>query len=226
MKKTHLMIAAAIVSIGFTACNNDNTAAKQDAEVLNLYVDSVENLTPVYTTEYWTAIDNGYQERAMKAEATLATLTAEEKAKAEASKAKYAALKATYELKIKENQAAATMTATTSTPNFRTVLRDRLFGQGKVGDDMQFAYVTGDNIRSVYQNFVDAVDGNKDNYTREDWDEINVLYEALDTRKNAVEKDLATKDNLVIAKLKLKYARINALHRGGAKVKENAEAKQ
>jgi hypothetical protein len=226
MKKTHLMIAAAIVSIGFTACNNANDAAKQDAEVLNLYVDSVENLAPVYTTEYWTAIDNGYQERAMKAEANLATLTAEEKAKAEASKARYAALKATYELKIKESQAAATMTTTNTAPNFRTVLRDRLFGQGKVGDDMTFAYVTGDNIRGVYQNFVDAIDGNKNNYTREDWDEINVLYEALDTRKNAVEKDLATKDNLAIAGMKLKYARINATHRGGTKVKENADAKQ
>jgi hypothetical protein len=36
-------------------------------------------------------------------------------------------------------------------------------------------------------------------YTREDWDEIKVLYEALDTRKNTVEKDLASSDNMKIA---------------------------
>ena len=36
--------------------------------MLNSYVDSVEGLTPVYTTENWTAIDNGYQERALRAE--------------------------------------------------------------------------------------------------------------------------------------------------------------
>ncbi|MEO7308744.1 MAG: DUF6565 domain-containing protein [Ferruginibacter sp.] len=223
MKKTQLLIAAAVISIGFTACQNKTEqTTTREVDVYNSYVDSVENLTPVYTTEYWTAIDNGYQERMMRAEKDLANFTAEEKARYEASKARYATLKANYELKLKEN-AATPMTATS---NYRQILRNRLFGEGKIGDDMKFSFVTADNIRAVYQNFVDVVSDNKNNYTREDWDEINVLYEALDTRKNAVEKDLATKDNLVIAKLKIKYAAINATHRGGTKVKENAEAKQ
>ena len=225
MRKTHLMITAAIVIGGFTACTTSTKdEAKQDVTSLTMYVDSVENLTPVYTTENWTVIDNGYQERAMRAEKRMAELDAAEKAEAEKSKAKYAALKASYELKIREQEAAVKSGPTTS--NYRQVLRNRLFGEGKIGDDMKFAFVTADNIRGVYQNFVDVVSDNRNNYTREDWDEINVLYEALDTRKNAVEKDLATKDNLVIAKLKVKYAAINATHRGGTKVKENAEAKQ
>ena len=63
MKKTHVMIAAAIVSIGFTACENKTEETTKTVEVLNAYVDSVENLTPVYTTAYWTAIDNGYRSR-------------------------------------------------------------------------------------------------------------------------------------------------------------------
>jgi hypothetical protein len=228
MTKTKLLIAAAIVSIGFTACNNENKEAKQDAEMLNMYVDSVENATPVYTTENWTAINNGYEERAALAEKNMAALSAEEKAKAEASKAKYEALKAKYELAIKEQEMKNTMTQanTNTAPNFRKVLRDRLFGEGKIGDDMQFAFVTGDNILGIYKNFVDVVADNKNTYSREDWDEINVLYEALDTRKNAVEKDLKTADNLKIASLKIRYASIAATHRGGTKVKENTEAKQ
>ncbi len=227
MKKTYLIITAAMLAIGFTACNNDNDAAQKDAEVLTMYVDSVDNLTPIYTVENWTVIDNGYQERAMQAEKNLATLSADEKAKAEASKAKYAALKAKYELKLKENEVAAQATVVTpGEPNFRTALRSRLFGAGKVGDDMKFAYVTADNIRGVYQNFVDVVADNKNNFSREDWDEINVLYEALDTRKNAVEKDLASNDNIKIAGLKIRYASIAATHRGGTKVKENTDAKQ
>jgi hypothetical protein len=217
MTKTKLLITAAITSIGFTACNTPNDAANKDAEVLTMYVDSVDNLTPVYTTEYWTVIDNGYQERALKAEATNASLKEEDRAKAEASKTKYEVLKAKYELNIKENEAKA------SSPNFRTVLRDRLFGEGKVGDDMKFEYVTGNNIRDIYQNFVDVVADNKNSYSREDWDEINVLYEALDTRKNVLEKDLATNDNIKIAGLKVRYASIAATHRGGTKVAENAE---
>jgi len=225
MTKTHLMITAAIVVGAFTACNNPaKEEAKQDVTSLTSYVDSVEGLTPVYTAENWTVIDNGYQERALKAEKRLADLDAADKAEAEKSKAKYAALKASYELKIKEREAALKPEATG--PNYRQVLRNRLFGEGKIGDDMKFEFVTGANILRVYQNFVDVVADNRNNYTREDWDEINVLYEALDTRKNAVEKDLASKDNFKIAKLKIKYAAINATHRGGTKVKENAEAKK
>ena len=232
MTKTKLLIAAAILSVGFAACKSENKEAKQSAETLNVYVDSIENATPVYTTENWTAINNGYQERAAAAEKNMAALSAEEKAKADASKARYEALKAKYELAIKEQEMKATMQSANANanangvPNFRKVLRDRLFGEGKIGDDMQFAFVNADNILSVYKNFVNVVDDNKNKYSREDWDEINVLYEALDTRKNAVEKDLKTADNLKIAGLKIRYAAINATHRGGTKVKENAEAKQ
>ena len=226
MTKTKLLIAAAIVFVGFTACNTENKEAKESVETLNVYVDSIENATPVYTTENWTAIDNGYQERAARAEKNLAALSAEEKAKADASKAKYEALKAKYELAIKEQEMKNAMTPANTAPNFRKVLRDRLFGEGKIGDDMQFKFVTADNILGVYQNFVDAVADSKNNYTREDWDEINVLYEALDTRKNEVEKDLKTADNLKIAGLKIKYASIASTHRGGTKVKENTDSKQ
>lgn len=229
MTKTKLLIAAAIVSVGFTACNTENKDAKKDVEVLNVYVDSVESATPVYTIENWKAIDNGYQERAALAEKNMAALSAEEKAKAEASKAKYEALKAKYELAIKEQEMKTMQPAApaNNAPNFRKVLRDRLFGEGKIGDDMQFAFVNAGNILAIYRNFVDVVDENKSKYTREDWDEINVLYEALDTRKNTVEKEgLKGSDNLKIAGLKIRYATINATHRGGTKVKENADAKQ
>ena len=228
MTKTKLLIAAAIVSVGFTACNSENKEAKQSAETLNVYVDSIENATPVYTTENWTAIDKGYKERVVIADKNMAALSAEEKANAEASKAKYEALKAKYELAIKEMElkAATQSSNANGVPNFRKVLRDRLFGEGKIGDDMQFAFVNAGNILSVYKNFVNVVDDNKGKYTREDWDEINVLYEALDTRKNVVEKDLKTADNLKIASLKIKFASIAATNRGGTKVKENNDAKQ
>ena len=219
------MITAAIVLTGFAACNNSgNETAKQDAANLTQYVDSVESLPPVYTVENWTAIDNGYQERALKAEATIATLAAEDKAKADASKEKYAALKASYEAKLKAKEDADKVAA--STPDYRQVLRNRLFGEGKIGADMKFGFVTAANIHDVYKNFVNAVEDNKNEYTREDWDEIKVLYEALDTRKNAVEKDLSTADNIKIARLKVRFAAVKATHRGGTKAEENQDAKQ
>lgn len=227
MKKIQLMISAAVMVGAFTACNSstgEKAEAQKDVIVLNQYVDSVEQLTPVYTVANWTNIDNGYQERALKAEKNLATLEAADKEKAEASKAKYAALKASYETKLKENEAAEKQAA--ATPDYRQVLRNRLFGEGKIGSDMKFGFVTADNIKSVYENFVNTVADNKNDYTREDWDEIKVLYEALDTRKNAVEKDLSSADNLKIAGLKVRFAAIKATHRGGTKAEENEKAKQ
>lgn len=227
MTKAKLLVAAAILSAGFTACNNENKEAKENAEMLNTYVDSVESATPIYTTANWTAIDNGYQERLAKAEKDLAALSAEEKAKADASKAKYEAIKAKYELAIKEQETKATMDPANTTPNYRKVLRDRLFGEGKIGDDMQFSFVNADNILNVYKNFVNTVDDNRDKYTREDWDEIKVLYEALDNRKNIVEKEgLKSADNLKIAGLKVRFAAIKSVNRTGAKVEENSASKQ
>jgi len=221
MRKIYLVLSTAIGISGFIACNNSaNDEAKQDAALLSQYVDSVTTLTPVYTQENWTTIDNTYQERAMKAESKLETLEAEDKARAEASKVKYAELKATYAAKIKEREEAA------KTPDYRQTLRASLFGEGKVGNDMQFSFVNANNILSIYQNFVDKVADNKKEYSREDWDEIKVLYEAMDTRKNEVEKDLSSGDNMKIAGLKVRFASIVATHRGGAKVRENAESKE
>src|SRR6185436_17317270 len=102
------------------------------------------------------------------------------------------------EAKLKENEIAAKAEAA---PDYRQVLRNRLFGEGKIGSDMKFGFVTADNIHEVYKNFVNTVADHKNDYTREDWDEIKVLYEALDTRKNTVEKELPDGDNTKIAGL-------------------------
>lgn len=224
MINSKLFLAGLMLTAGISACQSGNKEAKQHVETLSAYVDSVEQATPVYTTANWKTIENEYQQRLAMADKDTAALNEEYKAKAEASKAKYEALKAKYELAIKEQEDK--MTASTNN-NYRKILRDRLFGEGKIGDDMNFSFVNAGNILSVYKNFVNTVADNKDKYSREDWDEIKVLYEALDNRKNTVEKEgLKGSDNLKIATLKVKFVAIKALNRPGAKVEENAEAKQ
>ena len=215
-------MTAALVVTGFIACKESPTVAQQDAINLNSYVDSVENLTPVYTAAYWAEVDNGYQVRLTRADKSMATLDASDKTKLEESKAQYAALKNSYEIKLKEAEA----TAVINTPDYRQVLRNKLFGEGVIGSDMGFGFATENNLLSIYRNFVNTVADNKDNYTREDWDEIKVLYEALDTRKNTVEKQLPDGDNTKIAGLKVKFSLIKATHRGGTKGEENKAAKE
>ncbi len=228
MTKIYSILTAAFLLNGITACNNETSnkvAAKEDAAVLVSFVDSVDKLTPVYTVANWTSIDNAYQERALKAEKAMADMDDANKASIKSSKERYAALKLSYETQLKANESQAN-NPVASSPDYRQVLRNRLFGEGKIGTDMQFGFVTAENILSVYKNFVNVVADNKNNYTREDWDEVKVLYEALDTRKNAVEKDLASSDNLKIAGLKIKFAAIKGTHRGGTKGEENAKAKE
>ena len=222
MKKIKLVLSAVLVITGFVGCKNSPTIPQQDAMNVNDYVDSVENLTPVYTAAYWSDVDNGYKVRVTKSDNTMATLDAADKTKLDESKAQYAILKSTYEDKIKE----AGKSVVISTPDYRQSLRNKLFGEGVIGSDMSFGFATADNLLSIYRNFVNTVADNKDNYTREDWDEIKVLYEALDTRKNTVEKQLPDGHNTKIAGLKIKFSLIKATHRGGTKGEENKAAKE
>lgn len=104
-------------------------------------------------------------------------------------------------------------------------LRNRLFGEGVVGKDLKFSFVTGANAKSVYERFVNGVADNRNSYSREDWDEIKVLYEALDNRKNVIEPSLSAKDNRAIAGMKIRFASLKAWNRPGTKVDENQMAK-
>jgi hypothetical protein len=65
--------------------------------------------------------------------------------------------------------------------------RNSLFGEGKISEDMNFDWVNKDNIHNVYQ-FVHTVEDNKDTYSREDWDEVKLMYEALDSRKTLLKR--------------------------------------
>lgn len=221
MKLLLTMIPATLLATSFYACQPQVSEAEQDAKEVTVYVDSIQTLTPIYTNDYWTTLDREYQTRMQKANTTMAELNEEGKKALEDSKARYEALKASYV----ENITAAETAAMAAAPNYRTALRNRLFGEGMIGDDMGFGFANANNLHDIYQKFVNTVDENKKDYSREDWDEIKVLYEALDTRKNTVEKELPKGDNLKIAGLKIKFAAIKATNRGGTKGAENQEAK-
>ena len=106
-------------------------------------------------------------------------------------------------------------------------MRDRLFGAGKIGNDMSFAWVNKDNILNVYDTFFQAYKDNKGDFSREDYDEIKLMYEALDNRKNTVEKEgLSAEDNGKIASIKFKFGPMFKLNRVGAKSRETSEAKE
>ncbi len=227
MKKI-IIIFSSVALLLNTSCNKkENENSGNASQELKMYVDSVKTVS-VDNRDSWANIESNYQMKLAKAEA---------EANDETEKNRIAESKKDFqEYKDKNNTDTSMLSETTSDANENTVdpkslskkqeIRDALFGQGKLGQDIKFDWVTSKNILGVYENFVASVKKNKANYSREDWDEVKVLYEALDTRKNEVEKDLATKDNLQIAKRKVEFASYETIDRPMSKVKENEEAKK
>jgi len=220
MKKRNLFLGVAIISLAFTSCKDEKvTAAEKSVDTYVVYVDSIGNIETTEAKANWQAIDDSYQIRVVEADLALENLKEREKAqeRIDASKAKYEALRMQMEADMQAEAMA----------NSKQLLRNTLFGEGKIGDDMNFAWVNKDNILAVYQQFVDTADSNKDSYSREDWDEIKLMYEALDSRKNTVENEgLSSDDNRKIAGLKLKFGPLYTLNRMGAKTEEMQEAKE
>jgi hypothetical protein len=214
----------AVIALGFISCKDEKKIqAEKSVETYIVYVDSLGKLDTVATKENWESIQANYELRNAEAETALADLKDDVKAqeRINESRAKYEELKAKMDAQTEaENQAKIAASP-------KQQLRNALFGEGKVGDDMNFNWVNAKNILSVYQLFVDTAHKNKDSYTREDWDEVKLMYEALDSRKNTVEDEgLTSSDNGKIAGLKLKFAPMYTLNRMGAKSDEMAKAKK
>lgn len=224
MKKTNLFLGLAVAALAFTSCKDEKAvAAEKSVDTYVVYVDSIENVEATEVKANWQTINDSYLIRVSEAEMALDNLKEREAAQAriDASKAKFEALRAQIEADMQaELQAQAAL-------NTKQVLRNTFFGEGRIGDDMNFDWVNKDNILAVFENFVNVADANKDNYSREDWDEIKLMYEGLGNRKNTVEKEgLSSEDNRKIAGLKLKFAPMYTLKRMSAKTSEMKEAKQ
>jgi hypothetical protein len=219
MKNIKVLFGLALLAISFTSCKDEKQEnAKKAIDSYVSYVDSVKNVKAEDLKATWKDVDAEYNRRAENAQLALADLkdnTAETE-KINESKVKY-----------EEFKNEMTTVFAPPAPSPKQQLRNALFGEGKIGDDMSFSWVNAQNIHSVYQQFVHTVEDNKDSYSREDWDEIKLLYEALDSRKNTVEKEgLSSEDNRKIAGLKVKFAPMYTVNRMGAKSDENAAAKQ
>ena len=223
MKNTKLVLGLAAMTIAFTSCKDEKTEqAEKKIDSYVMYVDSVGTVAEADAEANWKAIESSYDMRIVEAEAAIADIkdNTAEQARIDASKAKYEALKIKMEAKKMADEAAAE-------PSSKQKIRNALFGAGKIGDDMNFSWVNAANIHSVYQQFIHTVENNKDQYSREDWDEVKAMYEALDSRKNTVEKEgLSSEDNRKIAGLKIKFAPMYTLNRMGAKSEEMNKAKQ
>ena len=214
--KTKQLLGIAVIALVFTSCKDEKeTNAQKAVDSYVMYVDSVKSVTAENLENNWNEVEAQYEIKSNEARMALADLNDKEAAEIRINES------ATKYDEVKSNL----IVITTETNNQKR--RDNLFGPGNLNKEMSFAWVNKDNILSVYDKFVNTVADNKDSYTREDWDEIKLMYEALDSRKNTVEKEgLSSSDNMKIAGLKLKFSPMYTVNRMGAKSEENAAAKE
>lgn len=220
MKNVQFYIAAATLVTAMTSCKDEKKeVATTTVNDYAAYVDSVSKIDSKEAALNWEEIEATTDYKKKEAESAVAEVSdkTEYETKISATSTKYDEFKVTV---VAEKQKA-------EATNPKQSLRKSLFGDVEIGDDMNFGWVNKDNIANVYDNFITTVSNNKDNYSREDWDEIKLLYEALDAHKNTVEKNgLSGKDNTKIAGLKIKFSTMYRLNRIDAKSDENAAAKQ
>ena len=221
MKKNVLKAGVIFMTLlAVVSCKDEKEAkAQKTIDTYVVYVDSLQNVTLDHAKSDWKVIDSSYLIRTSEAEMALNDLKEKQKAQelVDASKSKYEALKT----KIEASKVVKIA------PNKNQILRDRFFGAGKIGEDMSFAWVNKDNILKTYEAFFQSYKDNKSNFSREDYDEVKLMYEALDSRKNTVEKEgLTSEDNGKIASIKFKFAPMFKINRIGAKARETEEAKE
>ncbi|HJR99418.1 MAG TPA: DUF6565 domain-containing protein [Flavobacterium sp.] len=217
MKNLNKFLSIMALVVIMSSCKNEKQEmAHMKVDEFKNYVDSVSNVATEETSENWEVIQAKYETTKMEAQEAINQLDdkMDMQATIDKTNSKYDEYKAKV---IAEKKTVVVV---------REDFRNSLFTE-KIGNDTSFMWVNKDNIANVYSNLVTTVDNNKKTYTREDWDEIKMLYEALDTRKNTVEKEgLSSEDNTKIAGLKIKFSTMYRVNRMTAKSQENAEAKE
>lgn len=226
MKKSVLKLGLiSMVFIGMISCQNkEKELSDKRISELEQYVDSLKEVNAEDRQANWDKIAADFEIKATNANDALVNLKDEDRnpsqVKVDAATAKYDEFKVATQTKIEAVKIA-------SKPKPNQILRDRLFGAGKIGEDMNFSWVNKNNILKTYDSFFEAYKTNKGSFTREDYDEIKLMYEALDSRKNTVENEgLSSEDNNKIASIKFKFGPMFKINRMGAKSRETAEAKE
>lgn len=217
MKNFKILLITLATGVALLSCKNEKqTNAEKEVVAYETYVDSLNNIMITDLKTDWDSIENNHEKRKLAAENAIQEIEdrKELENKILVSNEKYELYKTSY--LIQQPKAV-----------IKSTIRTALFGSSDIVDDMMFTWVNKDNILKVYDAFTSTVEKNKATYSREDWDEIKLLYEALDTRKNTVENEgLTGTDNMKIASIKFKFAPLLKINRISSKAEENEEAKE
>lgn len=223
MKNLNSLIVLILMIATIVSCRNTEKEQRYDSvEAYTDYVDSISNVGMRDISDRWDEIETDVRQRRTEAENNIRSVNDDDKVVDEYRQK----INSTTEKYDDFRRRVLDERQRTEATNSKQALRSSLFRNATIGDDMNFDWVNKDNILATYDYFVTTVSNNKDSYSREEWDEIKMLYEALDNRKNTVEdQGLTPEDNRKIAALKVQFAPMFTINRAGAKAEENEGSK-
>lgn len=219
MKITNFIIIAVAGAFAITACNKKDESWKKSYDDYRTYVRSSNDSIGFYYDQDSAMAEQNYQERMDAVEANMANMDEE-------AKKEYAQLKADYDaLRMKYQEERASKMRANNMVSSGEARKVKLFGMMlPQGTSMDLNSVTPENLLPTYISFVNAVEVNKQSLSAEDWDEVEKIWDALDNRKQEVEKQAPEGANNKIATEKLKYAGLKTRYRAQAKRDAKAES--
>lgn len=206
-------------SLFFTACENNKTTDADD-DNYNKFVTRIEGERDKWDTDtaYWVNVDKEYETMRSEMDAEYEKADEARRKEIDDIRTRYDKVKGEY-MTSREQKMGEAKRMTRSNE-----LRTQIWGAEATAD---LSNVNGTNIRSYYEKLVANVKANKESYTPDDWDAVKAWYEKLDAMKNQFEgKDLSTKDNLAIAKLKVEYDAIAKTQRIDSKIEQKIEEQE
>lgn len=221
MKKIQIIITSGILLFAITSCKDiEKEQVSSSVDNYETYVDSITSLSYEEAQPNWDDIESTVEVRKREAENQIQRVEkkSDYQNQINLTSEKFVEYRETF-LTTKQEKDL------TSHPS--QALRNSLFKNQVIGSDLNFNSINKDNILNVYDYFVTTVINNRDSYSTEQWKEIKSLYEALDERKNVVEKEgLSNDDNLKIAALKLKFAPLYKIENLESKIEDKIKTEK
>lgn len=191
-------------------CTEKQSKNENAVEEFKGYVNEQVNKADSTAEEKWEDIEKTYAEKKAKADAHAEKLEAD---------AKESYHKAVNDWEQYKEKAAARQEMRQAEKDAR-LLRSSLM---PAGIDADLKNVTGANIASVYQHFIDVVEKNKETYSKEQWINVNNYWQSLNDVKDRLDKAKAInkEDNKTIRGIKTKYAATKTLNKPFAESEKN-----
>jgi hypothetical protein len=198
-------VAALLLSAAslLTSCKRDY---HEDPDYKNYttYVSSVRDSSDRYYDRDWAELERDYNDRKVKADKAAADMDEKAKAEYEQMDRDWNEFKTRYEARRAEAAADAERN------NRMSTMRSALLIDP---NDNTFSTVNAAGVLPAYQKFYDAVKANKDSYSEQDWSEVNVIYNAMKARRQAVENEIPKKDKMEIQNIELGYEAMQTVNK-------------